>query len=81
MGLFDDFTEEDKKRVVTIELTGARSNLYAILLQIGINPETFNEDDWDEPASEDGSPRGRVKYFIDLIASLEAKKAVIDSQL
>ena len=78
MGIFDDFTLNDKKRTIDAELNSYQTSLYALLPQLGIDPETFNADLWNEPLNME-EPRGRVRHYIDLIKSMQAQKAALDS--
>jgi hypothetical protein len=78
MGIFDDLNKEEKIRAITIEKYTAQMNFYALLMQIGIDPETFDETQWDEPLNME-TPNGRVRHYIDLLASLKAKKEQLES--
>lgn len=78
MGIFDDFTLNDRKRTIDAELNGYQTTLYGLLPQVGIDPETFDADLWDEPLNME-EPRGRVKHYIDLIKSLQAQKAALNA--
>lgn len=78
MGIFDDLNKEEKIRAVTIEKHAAQMNFYALLMQIGVDPETFDETQWDEPLNME-TPNGRVRHYIDLIASLKVKKEQLES--
>jgi hypothetical protein len=73
MGLFDNLRTIDKLRLVDVELNSARFQLYALLIQLGIEPETFDETEWDTPLNMD-EPSGRVVHYINLISTLEEKK-------
>lgn len=77
MGIFDDFTLNDKKRTLDAELNGHQMMLYAILVQIGIDPDTFDADTWDEPVNMD-FPRGRVAHYVELINLFKAKKLALE---
>lgn len=78
MSIFDDFTLNDKKRTIDAELNSYQTSLYGLLPQLGIDPETFDADAWDEPLDME-EPRGRVRHYIDLIKSMQAQKAALDS--
>lgn len=73
MGIFDDFNNEEKIRTVTIEINNAHMSFYALLMQIGVDPDTFDETQWEEPLNME-TPTGRVRHYIDLLSALRAKK-------
>lgn len=77
MGLFDDFQNHDRKKVLTVELNNAKVQLYSVLMQLNIDPDTFDETSWTEPADLGGEPKGRVRHYIDLIARLNEKLSQI----
>lgn len=79
MGLFDEVTLSDKKRIVEVELSTMRVQLYAVLMQLGIEPETFDESSWDKPADLGGNPEGRVQHYIDAINRLEQRRAELEN--
>lgn len=78
MGIFDDFNLEEKIRTITIEINTAQMNFYALLMQVGVDPDSFDETQWEEPLNME-TPSGRVRHYIDLIASLRAKKQELES--
>ena len=78
MGIFDDFTVNDRKRTVDYELNSYQTMLYALLLQIGVDPEEFDADAWDEPLDME-TPRGRVRHYANLIETLHVQKAALNS--
>jgi len=80
MGIFDNIDNGEKRRIVDIELSTAKVHLYGLLIQIGIDPDSFNHDEWSEPIDMGGEPRGRVKHYIDLIATLEEKRAALTNE-
>lgn len=74
MGLFDNVDNGEKKRIIDIELSSAIAQLYGLLFQLNIDPDSFDESAWDEPLDMGGNPRGRVRHYIDLIETLKIKK-------
>jgi hypothetical protein len=73
MGIFDGISEADKLRLVSLEISNTQIGLYSLLIQIGVDPDSFDETVWDEPLNME-TPIGRVRHYIDLISSLRAKK-------
>jgi hypothetical protein len=73
MTIFGTLSDNDKKRVLLLELNGAQTQLYGILVGMGIDPETFvfNSDDWGAPDVH--SYTGRVAHFVQIITYTQAK--------
>lgn len=78
MGLFDDFNLEEKIRTITIQINTTQMNFYSLLMEVGVDPDTFDESQWSEPLNME-TPNGRVRHYIDLLASLRAKKLELES--
>jgi hypothetical protein len=74
MGIFDNLRTIDKIRLIDIELNSFRFQLYALLIQLGIEPDTFDENSWDTPLNMEEAS-GRVAHYINLINALEEKKS------
>ena len=72
MGIFDGVSQADKKRLLAMEISSTQMNLFIILMQIGVDPDTFDETAWTEPLNME-TPTGRVRHYIDLIASMKVK--------
>jgi len=77
MGIFDGISEADKLRLVNLEISNTQIGLYSLLIQLGIEPDDFDETTWDEPLNME-TPTGRVRHYINLIASLKDKKSQIE---
>jgi hypothetical protein len=77
MGIFDGISTADKIRLLNIEISNSQIGLYSILMQIGVDPDEFDETTWDEPLDME-TPTGRVRHYINLIESLKAKKAEME---
>jgi hypothetical protein len=77
MGIFDGISTADKIRLLSLEISNSQIGLYSILIQIGIDPEEFDDASWDKPLNME-TPTGRVRHYIDLIESLKAKKAELE---
>ena len=43
MGLFDDFNLEEKIRTITIQINTTQMNFYSLLMEVGVDPDTFDE--------------------------------------
>lgn len=80
MGLFDNVNIQEKRRVIDIELSNAIAQFYGLLLQLNIDPDSFDESSWDEPLDMGGEPKGKVRHYIDLISTLEAKKLALQDE-
>jgi hypothetical protein len=79
VGIFDDFNQEEKIRTITIEINTSQMAFYALLMQVGIDPDSFDESHWEEPLNME-TPIGRVRHYIDLLAALRAKKEELQNQ-
>jgi hypothetical protein len=77
MGIFDGISTADKIRLLNIEISNSQIGLYSILMQIGVDPDEFDETTWGEPLDME-TPTGRVRHYINLIESLKAKKAEME---
>jgi len=74
MGIFDGISQADKKRLLAMEISSTQINLFTLLLQIGIDPDTFDDTTWTETLNME-TPTGRVRHYIDLITSMKVKLA------
>jgi hypothetical protein len=77
MGIFDGISTADKIRLLSLEISNSQIGLYSILIQIGIDPDEFDDASWDQPLNME-TPSGRVRHYIDLIESLRVKKAELE---
>jgi hypothetical protein len=77
MGIFDGISTADKIRLLSLEISNSQIGLYSILIQIGIDPDEFDDASWDQPLNME-TPTGRVRHYINLIESLKAKKAELE---
>ena len=74
MGIFDGISQADKKRLLAMEISSTQINLFTLLLQIDIDPDTFDDTTWTESLNME-TPTGRVRHYIDLINSMKVKLA------
>lgn len=74
MGIFDGISQADKKRLLAMEISTAQMNLFTCLVQMEIDPDTFDDTTWTEPLNME-TPTGRVRHYIDLINSMKVKLA------
>ena len=74
MGIFDGISQADKKRLLAMEISSLQIQLFTVLIQISIDPDTFDETLWAEPLNME-TPTGRVRHYIDLITSMKVKLA------
>ena len=74
MGIFDGISQADKKRLLAMEISSTQINLFTLLLQLDIDPDTFDDTTWTESLNME-TPAGRVRHYIDLINSMKVKLA------
>lgn len=72
MSLFNKLTNENKKQAIEQSISQHQAVLYALLTELGIDPDSFDETTWDTPLNME-TPTGRVRYYIDTIRGLEEK--------
>lgn len=72
MSLFNKLTAENKKQAIEQSMSQYQAVLYALLTELGIDPDSFDETTWDTPLNME-TPTGRVRYYIDVIKGLDEK--------
>lgn len=72
MSLFNKLTDENKKQAIEQSMSQYQAVLYALLCELGIDPDSFDETTWDTPLNME-TPTGRVRYYIDTIKGLDEK--------
>lgn len=72
MSLFNKLTAENKKQAIEQSMSQYQAVLYALLSELGIDPDSFDETTWDTPLNME-TPTGRVRYYIDTIKGLDEK--------
>jgi hypothetical protein len=70
-------TNERKKEICNQTLTGFLSELYSLLSYLGIDPETFSLDTYEEP--EDGSLQANYRSVTNLVNKINFINTKIES--
>lgn len=79
MGLFDDLSTAERLRAINLELSVHQKALYVLLVQLNIDPDSFDEESWSESLNME-TPIGRVRHYIDLINSTRAKRDALSNE-
>lgn len=80
MGIFDNLTIGEKKRIMEVQLSQLTQGLWTHLISLGIDPDLFDEETWSGPEEWMGPnhPARAVQDHLSQIVLLKSKLAELD---